>query len=49
MEPAVDVAKETTLRDIVTVIATLPRADHEPWCVMERGSLVTFADGVVVG
>ncbi|MEM7223167.1 MAG: class II glutamine amidotransferase [Pseudomonadota bacterium] len=49
LELTVDFAKETTPKDIVTVIATKPLTDHEPWTVMERGSLVTFEDGVVVG
>ena len=49
MELTVDFAKETTPKDIVTVIATKPLTDHEPWTVMERGKLVTFHDGLVVG
>jgi glutamine amidotransferase len=42
----VDFAKETTPRDIVTVIATHPLTDHEPWIPMDRGSLVIFRDGL---
>ena len=48
-ELTVDFAKETTPNDIVTVIATKPLTDHEPWTAMERGGLVTFKDGLVVG
>ncbi len=47
-ELTVNFAKETTPRDIVTVIATRPLTDHEPWQVMERGSLVLFRDGLPV-
>ena len=36
-------------KDIDTVIATKPLTDHEPRAVMERGRLVTFEDGLVVG
>ncbi len=42
----VDFAKETTPRDIVTVIATQPLTRHEPWVRMDRGSLVVFHDGL---
>ncbi len=48
-ELVVDFAKETTPRDIVTVIATRPLTHGEPWQVMERGSLVVFRDGLPVG
>ena len=41
----VDFAKETTPRDIVTVIATKPLTDNETWNVMQRGSLAIFRDG----
>ena len=47
-ELTVDFAKETTPRDIVTVIATHPLTDHEPWEVMEPGSMVVFKDGLPV-
>lgn len=42
----VDFAKETTPRDIVTVIATQPLTRHEPWVRMDRASLVVFHDGL---
>jgi glutamine amidotransferase len=45
-ELTVDFAKETTPRDIVTVIATRPLTDHEPWQNMARGSMVVFKDGL---
>ena len=48
-EMTVDFAKETTPKDIVTVIATKPLTDHEPWTVMERGSLTVFRDGLPLG
>ncbi len=48
-EMTVDFAKETTPKDIVTVIATHPLTHDEPWTIMERGSMVVFEDGVVVG
>jgi glutamine amidotransferase len=44
----VDFAKETTPKDIVTVIATHPLTDHEPWISMDSGSLVIFRDGLAV-
>ncbi len=47
-ELTVDFSEETTPRDIVTVIATQPLTRHEPWTVMEPGSLVIFQDGVTV-
>ncbi|MDH3473472.1 MAG: class II glutamine amidotransferase [Rhodospirillales bacterium] len=45
-ELTVDFAKETTPRDIVTVIATRPLTDHEPWRTMAPGGLVVFKDGL---
>ncbi len=42
----VDFAKETTPKDIVTVIATQPLTHHEPWETMARGSLLVFRDGL---
>ena len=42
----VDFAKETTRRDIVTVIATQPLTLHEPWIRMDHGGLVVFRDGL---
>lgn len=47
-ELTVDFAKETTPRDIVTVIATRPLTEHEPWRAMEPGSLTTFRDGLAL-
>ncbi len=47
-EMSVDFAKETTPRDIVTVIATRPLTHGEPWIVMERGTTAVFRDGVPV-
>ncbi len=46
LELTVDFARETTPRDIVTVVATQPLTDHETWTVMERGSLLVFHDGL---
>ena len=48
IELTVDFAKETTPRDIVTVIATKPLTDHEPWTTMAPGSLTVFRDGLPV-
>ena len=48
-ELTVDFAKETTPRDVVTVIATRPLTRHEPWQAMERGSLTVFHDGIPRG
>ena len=47
-ELTVDFAKETTPRDIVTVITTKPLTHHEPWQVMKRGSMVVFRDGLAL-
>jgi len=47
-EMSVDFAKETTPRDIVTVIATKPLTDNEAWTVMSAGDLTVFRDGLVV-
>ena len=41
----VDFAKETTPRDVVTVIATRPLTNNETWNVMSPGELVVFEDG----
>ncbi len=41
----VDFSKETTSKDIVTVIATRPLTRNEEWTVMKRGSLVVFRKG----
>ena len=48
-ELTVDFAKETTPRDIVTVITTRPLTHHEPWQVMEKGSIVVFRNGLPLG
>ena len=42
----VDFAKETTPKDVVTVIATQPLTHHEPWETMAKGSLLVFRDGL---
>lgn len=47
-ELTVDFAKETTPNDIVTVIATRPLTEGEPWNIMTPGSMVVFRDGVSV-
>ena len=47
-ELTVDFAKETTPRDVVTVIATRPLTHDESWTVMERASLTVFHDGLPV-
>lgn len=44
----VDFAKETTPKDVVTVIATLPLTDNEAWTALQVGELVAFRDGEVV-
>ncbi|MCZ6482112.1 MAG: class II glutamine amidotransferase, partial [Alphaproteobacteria bacterium] len=41
----VDFSKETTSKDIVTVIATRPLTRNEEWTVMKRDSLVVFRKG----
>jgi glutamine amidotransferase len=46
IDMVVDFAKETTPRDIVTVIATHPLTHHEPWEVMGPASMVVFHDGL---
>jgi glutamine amidotransferase len=48
-EVVVDFFKETTPRDIVTVIATRPLTDNENWVIMQPNSLVIFKHGLVVG
>ena len=47
-ELTVDFARETTPKDIVTVITTKPLTHDEPWVIMERGGLVVFRDGLPV-
>ena len=48
-EVVVDFFKETTPRDIVTVIATQPLTNNENWVIMQPDSLVIFKHGLVVG
>lgn len=43
----VDFCKETTDKDIVTVIATEPLTDNEEWTKFETGELLVFKDGIV--
>ncbi|WP_415888601.1 class II glutamine amidotransferase [Neptuniibacter sp. SY11_33] len=45
-EMKVDFVKETTPKDIVTVIATVPLTDNEDWIALEPGDLVTFVEGI---
>lgn len=47
-EMTVDFVRETTPRDIVTVIATEPLTQNEEWIPLSPGDLVTFVDGVPV-
>lgn len=44
----VDFARETTPRDIVSVIATRPLTVNESWTTMAPGSLAVFHHGVIV-
>lgn len=43
----IDFCKETTPGDIVTVIATTPLTEGEPWQAMDHGKLYVFKDGLV--
>lgn len=43
----VDFAKETTPRDIVTVIATHPLTNNETWTIMQPDEFVVFREGLV--
>lgn len=47
-ELEVDFSRETTPRDIVTVVATTPLTDNEAWNHMEPGSLEVFRGGLPV-
>ena len=47
-ELTVDFCKETTLNDIVTVIATEPLTENEEWTKLETGEIITFVDGLPV-
>lgn len=44
----VDFSQETSLNDVVTVIATEPLTVDEQWTVMQPGELTVFRDGEVV-
>ncbi len=44
----VDFGKETTPKDVVTVIATRPLTDNERWEVMKPGELQIFRQGLPV-
>jgi glutamine amidotransferase len=46
-ELTVDFAKETTPKDIVTVIATRPLTEGEPWRIMAPGEMVVFHNGLL--
>jgi len=41
----VDFQAETTPDDVVTVVATRPLTDNEPWTVMNAGTLAIFDAG----
>lgn len=41
----VDFQRETTPRDVVTVVATRPLTANEPWTVMAPGALAVFSAG----
>lgn len=43
----VDFARETTPKDVVTVIATNPLTRNEEWTVLNSGDMVVFRDGEV--
>lgn len=42
----VDFCKETTDKDVVTVIATEPLTDNEAWITLKTGELVVFKGGI---
>ena len=44
----VDFQRETTPRDVVTVVATRPLTDNEAWTVMLPGTLAVFSAGAQV-
>ncbi|MGI9384689.1 MAG: class II glutamine amidotransferase [Methyloligellaceae bacterium] len=48
-EMTVDFRKETSPKDVVTVIATRPLTHDEPWQAMAPGSMALFRDGLLVG
>lgn len=45
-ELIVDFCKETTNKDVVTMIATVPLTDNEEWNAIKTGELVVFKAGV---
>lgn len=47
-ELTVDFMKETTPKDVVTVISTRPLTDNEQWNEMEKGELTVFKHGKVI-
>ncbi|WP_027857084.1 class II glutamine amidotransferase [Marinobacterium jannaschii] len=44
-EMAVDFYKETTPKDVVTVIATDPLTENEDWSALKTGEMIVFVDG----
>jgi glutamine amidotransferase len=44
----IDFQQETTPNDIVTVIATRPLTEGEPWVKMTTGAFVVFKHGEIV-
>jgi predicted glutamine amidotransferase len=44
----VDFQAETTPDDVVTVVATRPLTDNEPWTVLRPGVLAIFSSGDLV-
>lgn len=47
-ELTVDFCRETTPRDVVTVIATDPLTDNETWQTLKTGELIVFEGGLKV-
>jgi predicted glutamine amidotransferase len=45
MDVDIDFSKETTEKDVVTIIATLPLTCNEQWHVMESGQAQLFKAG----
>jgi glutamine amidotransferase len=41
----IDFSKETTLKDVVTVVATRPLTTNETWNIMSSGEFTVFDDG----
>lgn len=46
-EVSIDFAGETTPNDVVTIIATEPLTEDEPWTPMSAGEMVLFIDGAL--